>query len=272
MLEETTSPEQPYAVRRCPSCGAVSDGSPHSCPSCGHMSVAGDGAFDIGKWVSAGWALFLRDIAMSVAILLVVIAPIVCLCVGSYFGIIVMAMLSEPKSAVPRAVPIMMGAVLGAVALIAGLVVPALQAGACSCFLNGIRTGRLTADSLWTGFRHWWACTWVSGLLAGAELLCLPFMFVLVGIPLLFGLFTLHWLSLFRIVDRSRGGVEALSFSFRVLSRRPWAMLVYYLLVFTLMTAGVMAMYIGVLISVPLGYGILAASYDSLSKEQELTA
>lgn len=270
-MEETTSPEQPYAVRHCPSCGAVSDGSPHSCPSCGHMSVAGDGAFDIGKWVSAGWALFLRDIAMSVAILLVVIAPIVCLCVVGYLGVIVMAIPGEPQSGVPRVVSTVMGAVLGAVVLIAGLVVPALQAGVSSCFLNGIRTGRLKADSLWAGFRHWWACTWVCGLLTGGTILCLPLGFLLVGIPLLLGLNTLYWISLFRIVDKGRGGMEALSFAYRVLRRRLWSMLVYSLLVFSLMTVGVMAMYIGVLISVPLGYGILAASYDSLSKEQEPT-
>jgi len=41
--------------------------------------------------------------------------------------------------------------------------------------------------------------------------------------------------------------------------------------VFSLMNAGVMAMYIGVLISVPIGYATLAASYEALSKEQEPT-
>jgi hypothetical protein len=49
-------------------------------------------------------------------------------------------------------------------------------------------------------------------------------------------------------------------------------MLVYSLLVVTLMNAGVMGVYIGVLLSVPIGYGILAASYLSLSQEYGLAA
>jgi hypothetical protein len=272
MSDEASGPGEQWAVRRCPSCGAVSDGSLPHCPACGQTLAAAEGTPDIGKWVSAGWALFLRDIPIAVAIPLIVIVPTIGFLAAGYFGMIAMAIVSEHESSLPGRMPVILGVLAGTMVLTWGLAVPALQAGAYSCFLHGIRTGRLTADSLWAGFRRWWACTWVSCLLGGAAVLCLPFVFVLVGIPLLFGLFTLHWLSLFRIVDKGRGGVEALSFGCRVLSRRPWAMLVYSLLVFALMNAGVMGAYIGVFVSVPIGYGILAASYDSLSKEQELTA
>jgi len=43
----------------------------------------------------------------------------------------------------------------------------------------------------------------------------------------------LQWLSLFRIVDKGSGGMEALSFAYRVVGRRLWSMLVYSLLYIT---------------------------------------
>jgi hypothetical protein len=226
----------------------------------------------MGKWASAGWRLFLSDIPMAVAIPLIVIVPTIGFLAAGYFGLVAIAILGEHQASLVRTSPLIIVALVGALSLIWGVALPALHGGVYACFLQGIRTGRLTVDHLWAGFRHWWACTWVSCLLAGASVLCLPFALILVGLPLCLGVFTLQWLALFHIVDKGRGGVEALSFAWRVLSRRPWAMLVYSLLVVTLMNAGVMGVYIGVLLSVPIGYGILAASYLSLSQEYGLAA
>ncbi len=265
MSEGTPDSEQTGAVNRCPSCGAVSDGSLTTCLSCGRALAGGEGgSLDIAKWVSSGWGLFLRDIPMAVAIPLIVTVPVIALLVASYFGSIVMIILSESKG--PNVVPLVSGIVIGTMILLSGLALPALQAGVSACFLHGIREGKLNAVHIWAGFRHWWACTWVGSLTTAAVILSIPLLFILIGFPLLLGACTLYWLTLFRIVDKGRGGIEALSFAFRVVGSRMWPMLVYSLLVMTLMSAGMMAMYIGVLISVPIGYAILAASYDSLSK------
>ncbi len=260
---------QPGVEGRCPSCGAASEESARYCPSCGRALVGGAGDIEIGNWVSAGWALFLRDIPMAIAIPLIVLIPAVGFCVLGYFGFFALAIIAEEVSGMPHLVPILMGALLGAGLLFFFLALPALQGGVYACFLQGIRTGKLTADDLWTGFRRWWPCTWVTCLLVGAAALCMPLMFLLIGIPLVLGLLTLHWLSLFRIVDKGRGGIEALSFAWCAFRGRPWIMLVYTLLMFTLMNAGVAAMYFGVLVTVPIADAALAAGYDSLSKEQE---
>jgi hypothetical protein len=206
---------------------------------------------------------------MAVGIPLIVVVPTIAFAVLSYFGIFGIAFLSEERPHLPSVVPIVFGALLGAIVVIFALTIPALQGGIYACFLQGIRTGKLTAENLWAGLRRWWACTWVSWLLFGAGLLCLPLVFILVGIPLLLGLLTLHWLSLFHIVDKGRGGMEALSFACRALRGRLWVMLLYTLLMFALMEAGVTAVYFGVLATVPIADAALAACYDSLSKEQE---
>ncbi|UCC67400.1 MAG: zinc ribbon domain-containing protein [Armatimonadota bacterium] len=261
--------EQVGAERRCPSCGAASDESARYCPSCGRALVGRAAGTDIGNWVSAGWALFLRDIPIAIAIPLIVVIPAVGFFILGYFGFFTLAIVAEEASGAPYIVPIVLGALLGAEAVFLFLVIPALQGGIYACFLQGIRTGKLTADNLWAGFRRWWACTWVSALLGGAAVLCLPLMFILIGLPLLLGLLTLHWLSLFRIVDKGGGGIEALSFACRAFRGRPWIMLVYTLLMFILMNAGVAAMYFGVLVTIPIADAAFAATYDSLSKEQE---
>jgi len=150
-----------------------------------------------------------------------------------------------------------------------GAAAPSVQGGVYACFLQGIRTGELKMDQLWAGFRRWWACTWVSWVLGGAAVICLPLVFLLIGIPLLFGLLTLHWLALFHIVDKGEGGIAALSFAVRVLRGRLWFMLVCTLIAFAVMSAGVAGIYLGVLVTAPIADAALAASYDSLSREQE---
>jgi hypothetical protein len=94
-------------------------------------------------------------------------------------------------------------------------------------------------------------------------------MFILVGFPIMVGIGSLLWLALFRIVDTGRGGMEALSFAWGVMRGRLWLMLVYTLLVMTVMNAGVMCMYIGVVVTVPIGLAALAAAYDSVSGEPD---
>jgi len=255
--------------RRCPFCGAAADAAAPSCPYCGRALPARVGDTDIGKWVSAGWAVFLTNIPVAVALpLLVVISTIGFFMLG-YFGFFAVAILADEGVGIPRLVPIGLGAILAAIALLLAVTVPALQGGVFACFLQGTRTGKLTADHLGVGFRRWWACTWVTWLLGGAMMLCLPLMFILIGFPLLLLLYTLQWLSLFHIVDKGRGGMEALSFACECLRGRMWIMLVYTLLMLVLMNAGVAAMYMGILVTVPIGYAALAASYDSLSREQE---
>ena len=266
---ETPNLDQSNTGNHCPSCGAASSESARYCPACGRALVGRPGDIDIGKWISAGWAVFLRDIPFAIAIPLIVVIPVIGLLVLYYFALFAVTILGEEAHGVPPLVPIAVGAMLGAIALCLALAVPALQGGIYACFLQGIRARTLTGDRLWAGFRHWWACTWVTWLLGGASVLCLPLMFILIGFPLLICLLTLHWLSLFHIVDRRSGGIEALLFACRALGRHLWLMLLYTLLMFTLMNAGVAAMYFGVLVTVPIADAALAAAYDSLSKEQE---
>ena len=266
---ETPNPDQSNTGNHCPSCGAASSESARYCPCCGRALSESAGDIDIGKWIGAGWAVFLRDIPVAIAIPLIVVIPVVGFFALSYFGFFAVAILTEEAPGVPRLVPIALGAILGTIALFLALAVPALRGGIYACFLQGTRTGKLTADSLGMGFRRWWACTWVTWLLGGASVLCLPLMFILIGFPLLLGLSTLQWLSLFHIVDKGRGGMEALSFAWGCLRGRMWIMLLYTLLMLALMSAGVAAMYFGVLVTVPIADAALAASYDSLSKEQE---
>jgi len=266
---ETPNLDQSHTGNHCPSCGAASSESARYCPSCGRALVGSAGDIDIGKWVSAGWALFLTDIPVAIALPLIVVIPVVGFFVLGYFGFVALAILTEEAPGVPRLVPIALGAILGAIALCLALAVPALQGGIYACFLQGIRARKLTADNLWTGFRRWWACTWVTWLLGGVSVLCLPLIFILIGFPLLLGLHTLQWLSLFHIVDKGKGGMEALSFAWGCLRGRMWIVLVYTLLMLTLMNAGVAAMYVGLLVTIPIADAALAAGYDSLSKEQE---
>ncbi|MBE9565895.1 MAG: hypothetical protein IMF16_04020 [Proteobacteria bacterium] len=97
-------------------------------------------------------------------------------------------------------------------------------------------------------------------------------MFILVGIPIALAAQSLLWLSLFRIVDKGQGGIEALSFAWGVMRERVWMLLVYTLVVFILMNSGAMFMYLGALVTVPIGIAVLAAAYESLRREQEPTA
>jgi hypothetical protein len=206
---------------------------------------------------------------MAIAIPLVLFAVVFGFLLAGYFGFILTAILSDQKSGSPvPAVLIAMGVLWGAVLLVWAAAVPALQGGVYACFLQGIWTGELKADRLWTGFRRWWACTWVSWALGGAIVICLPLVFLLIGIPLILGLLTLHWLALFHIVDKGEGGVAALSFAGRVLRGRLWFMLVCTLIAFAVMGAGIAGMYLGVLVTAPIADAALAASYDSLSREQ----
>ena len=146
---------------------------------------------------------------------------------------------------------------------------PALTGGVYACFLEGMRTGKLTTGRLWSGFRHWWSFVWVTVVIAVASVLCFPCMCVLIGIPLVLGVGTLGWLAYFRIADKGRGGGEALTFAWNALRGRLWMMLVYTLIVAVVMNAGVMGMYIGVVVTAPFGIMAYAAAYEALRKKME---
>lgn len=261
--------EQPVAGRYCPACGALAQELARYCASCGQTLAAAVPEVDVGGWIQAGWRVFISNLSLAIAIPLVVVIPMMGLFVLGYFGVIVMAVLSDPEAGTPPILPIVAGAGLGLVAFILALAMPALQAGVCACFLQGVRTGKVTADSLWDGFHHWWACTWVSWALGIAMTVCLPFTFILVGIPGLVALQSLGWLSLFRIVDTGEGGMDALSFAWQVLRGRLWMVLLSTFLIGVLMSAGAMGMYIGVVVTVPIGTAALAAGYDSLRKKHD---
>lgn len=262
-------PQQPAMGEPRPACGHLPDASARYCPQCGRPLTPAAPAWDLTDWVKAGWALFLRDMPMAIAISLLVVVPAIVLVVFGYFGGIGLAMLTDPNTDAPEVLGLVLGGMLALLMLAVWVALPALQTGAYACFLEGIRTGKLSADKAWVGFRNWWSCSWVSWALWSASLLCLPLMFILVGFPLALGLGTLLWLALFRIADTGRGGMEALSFAWGVLRDRLWLLLVYTLLVMTVMNLGVMLMYIGVVVTVPIGLAALAAAYDSVSRERE---
>jgi hypothetical protein len=222
---------------------------------------------DIGGWVKAGWEMFAKNIGPAIGIPLVVLVPVIVFVLFGYFGVIILAIMSDQhKSGAGLLAMGLLGSLLGLALLVLALVMSALSAGVCACFLDGLRTGKLTTARLGAGFRNWWACTWVAWVLGLAMLLCLPFVIILVGLPALYAIHTLTWLALFRIVDQGRGGMEALAFAWNAMRGRLWMMLLFTFLVVTLMTAGVSTMYVGVLVTVPIGVAALAAGYEAMSK------
>jgi len=102
-------------------------------------------------------------------------------------------------------------------------------------------------------------------VLGVATLVSLLFTPVLIGFPMLYGVQTLRWLALFRIVDRRIGGVEALAFAWEVLHGRLWMTMLFTFLMSLLTAAGAAGLGIGILITAPLGIGALAAGYHALS-------
>jgi hypothetical protein len=187
-----------------------------------------------------------------------------------YFGSFGLALLSGPEADVSNPGFIILASIIGLVVLVLVLFLPAIRAGIFACFLEGLHTGRMTTGKLWIGLRNWWACTWVSWLLGLALLICLPFNFILIGIPVSLGINTLLWLALFRIGEKGQGGGEALTFAWDALRGRFWPTILYTLLVSLMMGAGVMAMYFGVIVTIPLGIASLAAGYEALSKQSEV--
>lgn len=268
MMSES-GPEQPAVGEPRPSCGHVAAAPARYCPHCGRPWTSAAPESDITAWFKAGWALFLSDIPMAIGISLLVVVPAIAFAVFGYLGFFGVAVLADPKIGAPKVLALLLGALLALLVVGMAVAVPALQAGVYACFLEGIQTGRLSPNRVWAGFRNWWSCTWVSGALWSLVLLCLPLMFILVGIPIALAIGSLLWLALFRIVDKGRGGMEALSFAWGVMRDRLWPMLVYTLVVMTLMNAGVTCMYIGVVVTVPIGIAVLAATYDSVSRERE---
>ena len=97
---------------------------------------------------------------------------------------------------------------------------------------------------------------------------CVPFFLVIVGIPAFFAVLGLLWLSLLRIVDERRGGMEALGFAWETMRGRRWMMLLFTLLMFALANAGAQAMWVGVLATTPIAMASLAAGYNDLSKRR----
>ncbi len=195
--------------------------------------------------------------------------PVFCLVILTYLTMIATAILAGPARMSTDAMPIALGIVFGVFGLLFGLFMPALRAGVFACFREGLRSGRMTAQPLWSGFRQWWACTWVCWAAFLAVLLSLPFCFLLVGFLLIPAIGLLAWLALFRITDKNLGGIEAITFAWRALQGRFWMMLVYSLLVSALMGAGVMGMYIGLFFSVPFGIACYAVAYEALRRKVE---
>lgn len=256
--------------RRCASCGAPLDESARYCPSCGRPAERAAPDVDIAGWVKAGWDLFAENIGPAIAIPLVMLGPLAAFAIIGYAAFIGIAIAADALGHAHGGVivAILTGAVFGLIGLFFALVMPALHVGIYACFLDGMRTGKLTAVKLGTGFRSWWACTWVSAVLGAAMIACIPFTFIIVGIPVFYGLFSLLWLALLRIADRRKGGLEALAFAWGTMRGRLWMMLLFTFLMNVLMSAGVQAMYLGVFVTVPIGMAALTAAYHDLSKRQ----
>lgn len=232
------------------------------------MLAAAPPDVDVGGWFKAGWDLFVKNAGPAIGIPLVALGPAIILVVLGYIGTVIVAVLSDTMrgGAVVTAVA-SLGALIGLLGLIVVLVMPALWAGICACFLAGIRTGKLTTDNLGVGFRNWWACTWVVWLLYLGILLCVPFLLILVGLPLIFALISLGWLAVFRIVDRNCGGGEALEFAWNAMRGRLWMMLLFTFIVVALIYAGQSAMLVGIVVTTPIGIAAFAAGYDALTRQ-----
>jgi len=261
---------EPPQQRTCPACGATVDAAAKYCPGCGRATQYPPPDVDIGGWIKAGWNLFVNNIGDAIAIPLIVVVPVILFFIGGYIGFAILVALNAPhRGVVPLIAMAAFGGLMGLVAVAFALVMPALWAGVPACFLNGIRTGKLTAADLGVGFRHWWACTWVAWVLQVAGFMCLPLMFIVIGLPLFYLVATVSWLALFRIVDKGCGGFEALDFAAAALRGRLWMMLLFTFIGMALAQAGLMGMYLGVVITTPIAIAALAAGYEALRGKTE---
>jgi hypothetical protein len=273
-MTDPASQVPPAGEAQCPSCGcAVAAGAAY-CPSCGRAVAAAPPEVDIGGWVKAGWDLFARNLGPAIAIPLLIIVPAIAFVFVAYFGGIVVAMLADALKNGENGRGFIAlgiyGVIVGLGVLLLALILPALTAGIYACFLEGMRTGKLTASKLGAGFGQWWAATWVGWLMGLAVLLCLPFFLVLVGFLAVYVVAGLYWLALFHVVDQRRGGMEALGFAWRATTQgRFWMMLLFTFLILTLINAGASAMWLGMLVSTPIGIGALAAGYEALRKREQ---
>jgi hypothetical protein len=268
MTEETGSP--PPGEQHCSGCGAAVNPLASYCSSCGRPLGIVPPEVDIGGWVQTGWRLFTGNVATAIGLCLLLVVPVFMTLGLLYFGGFGLVFFSTPGPEVPKTGLVVVASVMGTGVLLLVLLLPAMRAGIMACFLDGMRTGKLTTGKLWVGFRHWWACTWVSWLLGLALLISLPFNLILIGIPISLGINTLLWLALFHIGEQERGGGEALAFAWNALRGRFWPMILSTLLVGLMMGAGAMAMYFGVIVTVPLGLASFAAGYDALSRQSNL--
>jgi hypothetical protein len=269
MHDQPSFEQQPPQLRRCAACGSPVDEAARHCSSCGAPTDYAAPDVNIEGWIRAGWDLFVKNPAAAILIPLVMMAPAALLGIFGYLSFLAaifggLGMRSHANWAVIAAA----GSIFGLLYLALALIMPALSAGIYACFLAGIRTGRLTAAHLGEGFRNWWACTWVVWVLVLAELICLPFVLILVGIPAIVGVVSLMWLSLLRIGDKGRGGAEALSFAWNVMRGRLWMMLLFTFLAFLLQSLGAIALCVGMLVTTPIMLGALAAGYNALSKQE----
>lgn len=267
MQENPEAEQHGTGERRCSFCGSAASESARYCPACGRALDHAPPDVDIAGWVQTGWNAFVKNIGPAIAIPLVVLVPVIALAIVGYFGFFGMAIAAQEFGGTRGGMIALgvMGAVFGLMGLFFVFLMPALQAGIYACFLQGVRSGEVTAARLGDGFRNWWACTWVSWVLGAATVACVPFMLVIVGIPVFFGIKSLLWLSLLRIVDKRQGGMEALDFAWNAMRGRLWMMLLFTFLMLVLTMAGNAAMYIGVLVTTPIAVASLAAAYSDLS-------
>jgi len=272
MHDEPSFEQQPPQLRRCASCGSPLDEAARHCSSCGAPTDYAAPEVNIEGWIRAGWDLFVKNPAAAILIPLVMMAPAALLgaLLGIFGGLSFAAIFGGlgMRSHASWAMIAAAAGVFGLLYLALALIMPALTAGIYACFLAGIRTGRLTAAHLGDGFRNWWACTWVVWVLDLAALICMPFVLILVGIPAIVGVVSLMWLSVLHIVDKGRGGAEALSFAWNVMRGRLWMMLLFTFLAFLLQSLGAIALYVGMLVTTPIMLGGLAAGYNALSKQE----
>jgi len=225
---------------------------------------------DIAGWIKAGWELFVGNIGMAIVLPLLVMGAGLALGLIAYGALVVGVITGASEGHGFNWLPFsMMAGVSGFGCLALALVMPALGAAVLACFLDGIRTGKLSTARLDTGWRNWWACTWVVWVMGAMTLACLAFAAILVGLPALVAVATLSWLALFRIVDRGQGGNEAMSFAWNALRGRLWMMLLFTFLIGLLRSAGVVMLGVGVLITTPIAMGALAAAYNALAMPRE---
>jgi hypothetical protein len=264
------SPQEPSPERRCEACGAPLEGSARYCPSCGRPASVPAPDVDIAGWFRSGWNVFVNNIGIAIGLPLLIVVPVVAVFLFAYVGSIPLAITADSHHGPSVLALVIVGSVFGFLLLILALVMPALTAGTYACFLQGIRTGKVTAAGLKAGFRNWWACTWVVWVMQLATLVCLPFVLLfLVGFLGILVVQMLSWLALLHIVDKERGGIEALSFAWNAMRGRFWMLIVFTLVVQIVMNAGVAAVYLGLLATAPIGMAAFAAAYDALSKKVE---